>query len=284
MSEATRPIFGGGCSAHVIDLLIQDIDKLDFLKTIESKAVAVTTYVRDYHDMLSQFRTILSDTQCDHHRQLALPVRTRWTTLKKLLTEPEFADLVKASASTKKAAEKLIVAFLDPVIEALRELESDNCSASRVYSRFRWLLNHPTYGSDDERTDVQESLVKKIDDRWAFAHTDAIGLAFLLDPHTADISLRSKILERLNASHADINRALNEFAAEKRDWTPEKRSHFDGVAPRTYCEWSIMDFIHSKKRNRLTTGKVDMLACIYVNHHAVEKENADWASLQSYPE
>ncbi|KAI9983260.1 hypothetical protein PInf_007204 [Phytophthora infestans] len=37
-----------------------------------------------------------------------------------------------------------------------------------------------------------------------------------------------------------------------------------------------MDFIHSKKRNKLTTEKVDMLAYIYVNHHAAQKEAADW--------
>ncbi|KAI9983259.1 hypothetical protein PInf_007203 [Phytophthora infestans] len=40
-----------------------------------------------------------------------------------------------------------------------------------------------------------------------------------------------------------------------------------------------MDFIHSKKRNKLTTEKVDMLAYIYVNHHAAQKEAADWARL-----
>lgn len=44
-----------------------------------------------------------------------------------------------------------------------------------------------------------------------------------------------------------------------------------------------MDFIHSKKRNKLTTEKVDMLAYIYVNHHAAQKEAADWARVHSYP-
>ncbi|KAE8987762.1 hypothetical protein PR002_g21955 [Phytophthora rubi] len=48
--------------------------------------------------------------------------------------------------------------------------------------------------------------------------------------------------------------------------------------------WSIMDFIHSKKRNRLAVDKVDMLAYIYANHLAVSTEGADWARLYSYPE
>ncbi|ETI53269.1 hypothetical protein PPTG_08572 [Phytophthora nicotianae INRA-310] len=48
--------------------------------------------------------------------------------------------------------------------------------------------------------------------------------------------------------------------------------------------WSIMDFIHSKKRNRLSVEKVDMLAYIYVNDHTVQEEGADWARLHPYPE
>ncbi|OWZ02611.1 LOW QUALITY PROTEIN: hypothetical protein PHMEG_00025800 [Phytophthora megakarya] len=37
--------------------------------------------------------------------------------------------------------------------------------------------------------------------------------------------------------------------------------------------WSIMDFIHSKKRNKLTIDKVDILAYIYVKHHSVLKKD-----------
>ncbi|KAG1698677.1 hypothetical protein DVH05_014634 [Phytophthora capsici] len=48
--------------------------------------------------------------------------------------------------------------------------------------------------------------------------------------------------------------------------------------------WGIMDFIHSKKRNRLSLATVDMLAYIYVNDRGVGTEGADWAWLQSYPE
>ncbi|KAE8890876.1 hypothetical protein PF005_g15325 [Phytophthora fragariae] len=47
--------------------------------------------------------------------------------------------------------------------------------------------------------------------------------------------------------------------------------------------WGIMDFIHSKKRNRLAVDKVYMLAYIYVNHLAVSTEGVDWARLHSYP-
>ncbi|GMF32034.1 unnamed protein product [Phytophthora fragariaefolia] len=169
-----------------------------------------------------------------------------------------------------------IIAFLDPMIEALRELESDNCPTSRVYTRFHWLLNHPAYVSDDAPSELQAAIKKFIDARWSHEHTDATGLAFLLDPHTnldyfvgsdetdtitqgCEIAERSGILHELGVTRAEFNSAIERA-------------------------WSIMDFIHSKKRNRLTTDKVDMLANIYVDHQSVLKEDADWARLYSYPE
>lgn len=182
--EETRPIFGGGCSAHVLNLLIQDVCENDFFKAVHTKALGITTYVRDHHAVLSQFLSTLSETYNNHRRALVVPVSTRWyslhacfvrvlenkSVLKKLFTEPQFADLIRNSASSTAAREKLsrvknaikdigfwrkleqVVAFLDRVIETLRELESDNCPTSRVYSRFRWLMNHPAYGTNAGQT------------------------------------------------------------------------------------------------------------------------------------
>ncbi|OWZ15609.1 hypothetical protein PHMEG_00010719 [Phytophthora megakarya] len=367
--ERTRPIFGGGCSAHMLNLLIQDICESDFFKAVQAKALVVTTYVRDHHAVLSQFMSTLAETHNgrEHRRSLVVPVSTRWyslhacfvrvlenkSVLKKLFMEPQFADLIRNSASSTAAKAKLaqvktalrddgfwrkleqVVAFLDPVIEALRELESDNCPASRVYSRFRWLLNHPAYGTDDDQTELQAAIKGHIKYRWNYVHTDAVGLAFLLDPHTnlddfvgpdevatitqgCDFAQRSGLLERLGVTRSQFNGALYAFAGTKRRWSPETRRDFEGASPRDwwYSEhknyplaweiarlvfaiptssaaseraWSIMDFIHSKKRNRLTVDKVDMLAYIYVNHHAISKDvtasgPTDWARLHSYPE
>ncbi|GMF47907.1 unnamed protein product [Phytophthora fragariaefolia] len=216
------------------------------------------------------------------------------------------------------------------MIEALRELESDNCPTSRVYTRFHWLLNHPAYGSDDAPSELQAAIKKFIDARWSHVHTDATGLAFLLDPHTnldyfvgsdetdtitqgCDFAERSGILHELGVTRAEFNSAMYHFAGEKRRRSPATLRNIEGADPRDWWysnrkdyplvweiakrvfaippssaaserAWSIMDFIHSKKRNRLTTDKVDMLAYIYVNHHAVLKEGADWARLHSYLE
>lgn len=360
--ERSRPIFGGGCAAHMLNLLIQDVCKLELFKRVQIKALAITAYVRDHHALLSQFTITLREATSDQRRVLTVPILTRWYSLhacfvpvldnkkvlKKLFTEPQFADLVKNSASSKTSKDKLghvkryirdasfwrkleqVVAFLDPVIEALRELESDNCPTSRVYSRFQWLLNHPIFGTDDEQSDVQAAIKALVEDRWKHVHTDATGLAFILDPHTdpddfvgtdekdtyrqgCDFAERSGLLQELGVSRVIFNSALNDFASLKRRWSPTDKRDNDGVEPITWWwnnkkhhpllwelakrvfaipsssaaserAWSIMDFIHSKKRNRLTTDKVDMLAFIYVNHNAVSSEPTDWARLHSYPE
>ncbi|EGZ24821.1 hypothetical protein PHYSODRAFT_284990, partial [Phytophthora sojae] len=145
--ERSRPIFGGGCAAHMLNLLIQDMCKHDFFKSVQIKALAITSYVRDHHALLSQFTIMLRETTNDHRRVLSVPVATRWyslhaclvraldnrNVLKKLFTESQFAELVNNSASSKKAKGKLsqvkqyireasfwrkleqVVAFLDPV-------------------------------------------------------------------------------------------------------------------------------------------------------------------------
>ncbi|EGZ08873.1 hypothetical protein PHYSODRAFT_339296 [Phytophthora sojae] len=265
-----------------------------------------------------------------------------------LFTESQFKTLLKNSASSVAAKAKLsqvkktirdqsfwskleqVVAFLDPIIEALRELESDNCSTSRVYSRFKWLLNHPAYGTDEVQSPIQAAIKGLVDKRWKHVHTDAIGLAFLLDPHTTltdfvgtdekdtikqgcAFAERSGILDELGVTRAQFNGAMYSFASEKRKWTPAMWRDNEGAAPQDWWPthanqypmaweiarlvfaippssaaseraWSIMDFIHSKKRNRLAVDKVDMLASIYANHLAVSTEGADWARLHSYPE
>ncbi|GMF50213.1 unnamed protein product [Phytophthora fragariaefolia] len=165
------------------------------------------------------------------------------------------------------------------MIEAFRELESDNCPTSRVYTRFHWLLNHPAYGSDDAPSEFQ----------------------------------RSGILHELGVTRAEFNSAMYHVAGEKRRRSPATLRNIEEADPRDWWysnkkdyplvweiakrvfaippssaaserAWNIMDFIHSKKHSRLATDKVDMLAYIYVHHHAVLKEGGDWARLHSYAE
>ncbi|KAG3169744.1 hypothetical protein PI124_g2373 [Phytophthora idaei] len=188
--EKTRPICAGGYSTHELNLLIEDFIKLYFFKAVHTEALAITTYVRDHHELLSQFQTTLSETNNSRRRALVVPVSTRLcclyaclsrvlenkNVLKKLFLEPQFSNLIQNSVSSPAAKKKYrqvnnsirdrgfwnkleqVVGFLGPVIEALRELESDICPISRVYSRFQELLNHPAYGTEIEQSDLQAAI------------------------------------------------------------------------------------------------------------------------------
>ncbi|GMF58827.1 unnamed protein product [Phytophthora fragariaefolia] len=48
--------------------------------------------------------------------------------------------------------------------------------------------------------------------------------------------------------------------------------------------WSIFDHIHSKRRNRLSVGKVEMLAYVYINHDSIRSDTVDLARHQFRPE
>ncbi|EGZ05392.1 hypothetical protein PHYSODRAFT_533640 [Phytophthora sojae] len=48
--------------------------------------------------------------------------------------------------------------------------------------------------------------------------------------------------------------------------------------------WSIFDHIHSKRRNRLSVAKVEMLAYVYINYGTIRSDSMDLARHQSRPE
>lgn len=48
--------------------------------------------------------------------------------------------------------------------------------------------------------------------------------------------------------------------------------------------WSIFDHIHTKRRNRLSVEKVEMLAYIYINYGTIRRDEVDLARYQSCPD
>jgi hypothetical protein len=48
--------------------------------------------------------------------------------------------------------------------------------------------------------------------------------------------------------------------------------------------WSIFNHIHTKKRNRLSVDKVELLVYIYINYAATKDEKIDIARHVSQPE
>jgi hypothetical protein len=78
--QSRRPnVISGGCSAHVLNLLMQDISHYPVVKAVLSRAVTVTRFVRDHlalYDELKQLQQGVRDGG-SRAKNLVLPVPTR---------------------------------------------------------------------------------------------------------------------------------------------------------------------------------------------------------------
>ncbi|POM61967.1 hypothetical protein PHPALM_28937 [Phytophthora palmivora] len=107
------------------------------------------------------------------------------TIIKKLFSEESNSKMLarfKTSVSTRASLEKVIriiddtefwqaleqvVKLIDPIVEVLRDLESDTCLRE-----------------GQSPAGLQLSIKSHIEERWKFVSSDAINIAFLLDPAT----------------------------------------------------------------------------------------------------
>lgn len=251
-------IVGGGCAAHVLNLLMKNLFAHKSLKQVHSNCVQISRFVRDHTALLDTFRVKLNDVRASGLKRsgLTLPVPTRWYSvfnclenvlanheeLFQLFTSPDHAQLRQTYESTSKSREKLqymkaivqdgvfwenlrvVVRMIRPIRNAMGGLESDKEFASGVYSWFRKLLRHEMYwprghdraspvavaevnadaavdtvDADDEppepsysrgyvpstridQVELTSFFRDKIKKRWAYVHTNAMAIAFYLDP------------------------------------------------------------------------------------------------------
>lgn len=94
--------------------------------------------------------------------------------------------------------------------------------------------------SRNTRRRVRAEFYGFVNERWKFVHTNAISIAYLLDPNTdpdgfidsdeADsisqacaFAVRTGMLDRLEITRAQLNRWLYAFADEKRSYTEEDK-------------------------------------------------------------
>ncbi|OWZ12291.1 hypothetical protein PHMEG_00014580 [Phytophthora megakarya] len=79
--HSRRPnIVNGGCSAHVLNLLMQDVCKFPAIRKIRLRAVAEAIFVKDHLALLDEFKflqQVVRDLGSEA-RNLVLPMPTRW--------------------------------------------------------------------------------------------------------------------------------------------------------------------------------------------------------------
>jgi len=187
-----RPsVISGGCAAHVLNLLMQDVCRVPAIRSIQTRADTIALFVRDHLALLDEFKRLqqgLRDAGL-RVRNLVLPVPTRWYSvhacLRSVLNSQEllekrflsseyesFRDRYRATATGKTkllylsevvrdngfwSGLRTIVRLLDPIIAALRALEVDGVFVSGVYRWFRWLRYHAAYGVTSPEEEEQQS-------------------------------------------------------------------------------------------------------------------------------
>jgi len=209
----TRPsLICNGCSAHTLNLLLQDMFAMDPLKQVLQNAVAVSKFVRKRPALLYRFREtqrrLLGRRQPRH--ALSIPVSTRWYSSTACISnvikneevlEEIFADRCLMEryqdAVTKLSTVKRILTdqgfwlnarsvlrLVRPVVNALAILERDGCCLSMVFDRFNFLKKHDVYRNlvSGVDTEVLSRILQKIESRWEFVRTESISAAYLLDP------------------------------------------------------------------------------------------------------
>jgi hypothetical protein len=144
---------------------------------------------------------------------------------------------------------KQVMKLLAPVSETIGLLKTDGCSLGMVYASFVGLLNRPVYCEPQVLEDTATGILECSKDRWEFLHTDAIAIAFLLDPTKDPADFVdddcSKALEqvrtmaaRLNYTQERQNAAFREagiFLNCKWDWTREQWLQQGQTAPLEWC-------------------------------------------------
>eukprot|EP00644_Phytophthora_capsici_P002617 jgi/Phyca11/543299/estExt2_Genewise1Plus.C_PHYCAscaffold_110514 len=328
--EEKRPwILTSGCGAHAMNLLLKDVMGIPFFSKVLGKARDMTKFIKKRRALLKRFRNTQAEyTQASHRsfsRSLTTPVvthvfsnktfmtRFKGQTQKSKLRLSRITEYVEDLAFWRKL--RRCIKLVNPIIGCIAAFESDNCSLSVIYSAFAKLQREPMY-ADRRRgavpagvpAGVRTKIRRLVEQRWNFIHTDAMGVAFLLDQTQStddfvmddlDDTLRDleNIAVRFNYEREDITRLRDEigrFIAMKESWSPEARAQHSRYSPaswwgahikkfpmtakialKVFCistssaaaerSWSTHDYIHCKRRNRLSLDTVMKLVSIYTN-------------------
>jgi len=125
------------------------------------KAKDITKFIRNDAVLLDKFKRIQTSNKnsglLDRIKSRELPVDTRWYS--------------SHGCIRSVLLNKDIDRMLSPITKAIGDLESDRTNLSRVYEIFQTLR-------------YNQAIKYLVDARWAFLHTESMGIAYLLNPAT----------------------------------------------------------------------------------------------------
>ncbi|KAE8981917.1 hypothetical protein PR003_g28387 [Phytophthora rubi] len=261
--------------SHALNLVLEDVLKHPWLSTTLAKSVTLAKFIRNRHQLLARFRHVQKEGKEEHRRTLRLPVPTRWyssvewiksvsdnrRTISKVFRQKKFMKRFgRRPAKLNEARQivndkefwgrlKVMMNLLQPIVDAIAMLEQDTCSISVVYWQFSELQRSPVYNLRLQNAPraVQTSILKAIEARWAFLHTDMMGVSFLLD-HTktssdfVDADLAGSVasvkalaqrlgLVKTEAEKQQLSAEVDDFQLKKSRWSSETRFKEEGLSP-----------------------------------------------------
>jgi hypothetical protein len=332
LEDDNKGLICNGCAAHAFNLLIKDVCSLPTSSVLLEKTRIITNFVRSRTAVLARFKALQATAQqlgeTDHCRGLRTIVATRWYSqhisaerildnkysLVSLATST-FLDVYSETSATARSATTsfqaivgddqfwsdmaAFVATLRPTTRWVAVLESETGQASDVYRAFMALK----VAWADNKT--LSNLVAR---RWAFLHTEAMGVAYFLDTKTragddmvgtdqqGTMSqivklVATKGLGKKHRATKELDDYVNLFStnqptiaqllvdqASATFWATYGKKKFPilykmyltvNAVPTSQAAaervWSVYNFMHNKRRNRLKHTTVTSLVKLFYN-------------------
>ena len=346
------------CSAHCLDLALEDICKLPWATSIISKANTIIKFLKNHHAPLARYRAVALELKVQ--KELLKPGETRFATsiimLERLLAVRDVLETLMVDRDFKKikwaarakyratAAEISMVILTSntgcwwdrvqqlcdlclPVVALLRMADSNLPCVGKIYNGCYQLLKKLRWLTGSRLKAVEDIITK----RWDMMTNPLILAAYALDPEYLDCNMSDNsevmegfltMLDRLCGTQEKALTAQRQFMAFRNhaglfgregataaakvmsgaDWwgiyghaNPELANVaikiLSQVASACACErnWSTYDFIHSKRRNKLTSSRAEDLVFVFSNMNLVlrtqaieyKEKHVQWAASSS---
>lgn len=217
------------CTAHCLDLLLEDIGKQKWIRDVIDGAHNIVKFVTNHHAALAYFRS----HSC---LELLKPVETRFATnfimlqrlqqcrdelqetvvskeYKQWVSQPKYATTGLELSTTILSTEfwnqiALVVKLCVPIVEVLRLADGQLPCTGKIYWRM-FEAHRSIAEAEDIEAGNRTQLAHLVMKRWTMLHTDLHAAGFVLDPEFQHF-LQHENEEVVNGFHAMAERVFRD--------------------------------------------------------------------------
>jgi hypothetical protein len=195
------------CMPHVLDLLLEDIGKLQVVASVFERGAEVRKFVRNHQHVLAAYREVAEGELCNPGATRFKTVFIGLTSLIKhrdavttSLVSAEVAKLMKAAQAPTPAlyaASKdivlddafweeadMVVAIMRPIARLLTFCDSDTPTMSKVH--YNMFLVQEAIEALTMPADMKKEILGMLRARWDYGFTAVQGAGYVLDPEFWD--------------------------------------------------------------------------------------------------